>query len=55
MNSLRRRVRSFFGGEVHFAFELERTLCQQSFKYVSLYNTDGVPFPGEKRFFCVCD
>ena len=48
-----RRVRSFFGGEVHF--KLERTSCQQSLKYISLYNTDGAPFSTEKRNICLCN
>ena len=29
-------------GGVHF--KLERTSCQQSLKYMSLYNTEGAPF-----------
>ena len=41
------------GGGVHF--KLERTSCQQSLKYLSLYNTEGAPFPSEKKetSFCV--
>ena len=30
-------------------FKLERTSCQQSLKYISLYNTGGAPFSTEKR------
>ena len=34
---------AFSAGEgVHF--KLERTSCQQSLKYLSLYNTEGAPF-----------
>ena len=43
-----RRVRSFFGGGVHF--KLERT----SLKYISLYNTEGAPFSTEKRNIFLC-
>ena len=51
-----RRVRSFFGAEggggVHF--KLERTSCQHSLKYISLYNKEGAPFSSEKiHIFCV--
>ena len=35
------------GGGGHL--KLERTLCQQSLKYISLYNTEGAPFPSEKN------
>ena len=28
--------------------------CQQSLKYVSLYNTEGAPFPTEKRNIFLC-
>ena len=28
-------------------------MWQQSLKYISLYNTEGVPFSSEKRI-CVC-
>ena len=48
-----RRVRSFLGGGgVHF--KLERTSCQQSLKYLSLYNTGGAPFSTEKRNTFLC-
>ena len=47
-----RHVCSFFGGEVHF--KLERTSCQQSLKYVSLYNMEGAPFSTEKRNIFLC-
>ena len=50
--SLFRRVRSFFGGGIHF--KLERTSCQQSLKYTSLYNTGGAPFSTEKRNIFLC-
>ena len=50
-----RRVRSFYGGGgggVHF--KLERTSCQQSLKYISLYNTGGAPlFYLEKKHLFV--
>ena len=44
--SVFRRVRSFFGegGGGGVNFKLERTSCQQSLKYISLYNTEGAPF-----------
>ena len=52
-NAYIRRVRSFFGGGgVHF--KLERASCQQSLKYISLYNTGDAPFSTKKRnIFCV--
>ena len=40
------------GGGVHF--KLERTSCQQSLKYISLYNTGGAPFSTEKRNIFLC-
>ena len=48
-----RRVRSFFGGRVHF--KLERTLRQQSLKYIYLCILRKVhPFLLKKEtFFCV--
>ena len=49
-----RRIRSFFGGGVHF--KVERTSCQLSIKYISLYNTEGAPFSTVQRketSFCV--
>ena len=53
---LYRRVRSFFGGgeggRVHF--KLERTSCQQSLKYIFLYNKEGAPFSTEKKETCFC-
>ena len=50
---LRRRVHSFFGGEVHF--ELERTLCQKSLKYIYLCIIRKVhPFLAKKeKLSCV--
>ena len=30
-------------------FKLEWTSCQQSLKYISLYNTEGAPFSTEKK------
>ena len=45
-----RCVRSFFsggGGGVHS--KLERTSCQQSLKYTSLYNMEGATFSTEKE------
>ena len=43
---------AFSAGGVHF--KRERTSCQQSLKYISLYNTEGAPFSTEKRnIFCV--
>ena len=45
-----RRVRSFFGVEGGGGtLSLKRTPCQQSLKYISLYNTGGAPFSTEKR------
>ena len=35
------------GGGMHF--ELERTLCQQPLKYISMYNTEGGLFCSEKK------
>ena len=35
-------------------FKLERTSCQQSLKYISLYNTEGAPFSTEKRNIFLC-
>ena len=35
------------GGGVHF--KLERTSCQQSLKYISLYNTKGASFSTVKK------
>ena len=48
-----RRVRSFLGGGVHF--KLERTSCQQSLKYISVYIIRKVhPFLLKKETgFCV--
>ena len=43
---------SFFGGGVHF--KLEGISCQQSLKYISLYNTGGAPFSTEKRNIFLC-
>ena len=40
------------GGGVHF--KLDRTSCQQSLKYISLYNTGGAPFSTEKRNIFLC-
>ena len=34
-------------------FKLERTSCQ-SLQYISLYNTEGVPFSSEKRDMFLC-
>ena len=48
-----RRVRSFFGGEVHF--KLERTLFQQSLTYISMYNTEGASFSSEERKMFLCN
>ena len=47
-----RRVRSYFEGWVHF--KLERNLCQQSLKYISLYNTKGEAVSSEKTKNCFC-
>ena len=41
------------GGGVHFKLE-PRTSCQQSLKYVSLYNTEGAPISTEKRNIFLC-
>ena len=41
-------------GGVHFKPELERTSCQQSLKYISLYNTEGAPFSTVKRNIFLC-
>ena len=41
------------GGGVHF--KLERTSCQQSLKYIFLFNKEGAPFSTEKKrnmFLC---
>ena len=38
-------------GWVHF--KLERTLCEQCLKYISLYNTEGAPFL-VKNEKCIC-
>ena len=43
---------AFSGGGLHF--KLERTSCQQSLKYISLYNTEGAPFSTEKRNIFLC-
>ena len=32
----------------------KRTSCQQSLKYISLYNTEGARFSTEKRNICLC-
>ena len=40
-------VEGVWGGGVHF--KLVRTLCQQSLKYIFLYNTERVPFSSEKK------
>ena len=40
------------GGGVHF--KLERTSCQQSLKYISLYNTGGATFSTKKRNIFLC-
>ena len=40
------------GGGVHF--KLGQTSCQQSLKYISLYNMEGAPFSTEKRNFFLC-
>ena len=44
---------AFLAEGVHF--KLERTSCQQSLKYISLYNTEGAPFSTEKKetYFCL--
>ena len=47
-----RHICSFFSRGVHF--KLERTSCQQSLKYVSLYNMEGAPFSTEKRNMFLC-
>ena len=50
MNMIHRRARSFFGGGgggVHFKLEL--TSCHQSFKYISLYNTERATFSSLKE------
>ena len=41
------------GGGVHF--KLERTSCQHSLKYISLYNAEGAPLSSEKRNMFLCD
>ena len=40
------------GGGVHF--KLERNSCQQSLKYISLYNTGDAPFSTKKRNNFLC-
>ena len=35
-------------------FKLERISCQQSLKYISLYNTGGAPFSTKKRNIFLC-
>ena len=40
------------GGGMHF--KLERTSCQQSLKYISLYNTEDAPFSTKKRNIFLC-
>ena len=47
-----RRVCSFFSRGVHFKFD--QTSCQQSLKYISLYNTEGAPFSTEERNVILC-
>ena len=41
------------GGGGHF--KLERTSCQQSLKYISMYNTEGAPFSSEERNTFLCN
>ena len=36
-------------------FKLERTSCQHSLKYISLYNAEGAPLSSEKRNMFLCD
>ena len=42
------------GGKGGVHFKLEQTSCQQSLKYISLYNTEGAPFSTEKRNIFLC-
>ena len=35
-------------------FKLEQTSCQQSLKYISLYNTEVSPFSTEERNIFLC-
>ena len=37
------------GGWCEVHFKLERASCQQSLKYISLYNTEGTPFSTEEN------
>ena len=46
------RTQLFRRGGVHF--KLERTSCQQSLKYMSLYNTGGAPFSTKKINIFLC-